>query len=113
MAAAARVRLNAMTASTSQAALAVNLPEGDSESQSVTTVASKTGQRYLNHRSTGSQVLRFPRPQKVSALGTGAPYLFIWETDYAEHRGERPVAITWHLRTPMPTADFAVASVVM
>ena len=83
------------------------------ESQSVTTVASKTGQRYLNHRSTGSHVLLFTRPQKVSALGTGAPYLFLGEADYAEHRGERPIAITWHLRTPMPTADFAVASVVM
>ena len=43
----------------------------------------------------------------------GAPYLFLGEADYAEHRGERPIAITWHLRTPMPTADFAVASVVM
>jgi len=83
------------------------------ESQSVTTVASKTGQRYLNHRSTGSHVLLFTRPQKVSALGTGAPYLFLGEADYAEHRGERPIAITWHLRTPMPTADFAVASVVL
>ena len=83
------------------------------ESQSVTTVASKTGQRYLNHRSTGSHVLLFTRPQKVSAPGTGATCLFLGEADYAEHRGERPIAITWHLRTPMPTADFAVASVVM
>jgi hypothetical protein len=73
------------------------------ESQSVTTVASKTGQRYLNHRSTGSHVLLFTRPQKVSALGAGAPYLFLGEADYAEHRGERPIAITWHLRTPSLT----------
>ena len=34
------------------------------ESQSVTTVASKTGQRYLNHRASGSHVLLFTRPQK-------------------------------------------------
>ncbi len=82
------------------------------ESQSVTTVASKTGQRYLNHGANGSHVLLFSRPQKVSAFGTGAPYLFLGEADYVEHRGERPISITWHLRTPMPTADFAVASVV-
>ncbi len=82
------------------------------ESQSGTTVASKTGQRYLNHRATGSHVLLFTRPQKVSAFGTGAPYLFLGEADYVEHRGERPIAITWRLRTPMPMADFAVASVV-
>lgn len=83
------------------------------ESQSVTTVASKTGQRYLNHRNAGSHVLLFTRPQKGSALGTGAPYLFLGEADYVEHRGERPIAITWHLQTPMPAADFAVASVVL
>ncbi|WP_345204881.1 DUF3427 domain-containing protein [Fodinibacter luteus] len=83
------------------------------ESQSVTSIASKTGQRYLNHRSNGSHVLLFTRPQKVSAFGTGAPYLFLGEADYLEHRGERPIAITWHLRTPMPAADFAVASVVL
>ena len=60
------------------------------ESQSGTTVASKTGQRYLNHRANGSHVLLFTRPQKVSAFGTGAPYLFLGEADYVEHRGERP-----------------------
>ena len=79
----------------------------------MTSVASKTGQRYLNHRANARHVLRFTRPQKVSAFGTGAPYLFLGEADYAEHRGERPIAITWRLRTPMPTSDFAVASVVM
>ena len=83
------------------------------ESQSVTTVASKTGQRYLNHRANGSHVLLFSRPQKVSAFGTGAPYHFLGEADYVEHRGERPIAITWHLLTPMPAADFATASVVL
>nr|WP_272955416.1 DEAD/DEAH box helicase [Pedococcus badiiscoriae] len=82
------------------------------ESQSGTTVASKTGQRYLGHRSSGSHVLLFARPQKVTEFGSGAPYLFLGEADYVEHRGERPIAITWRLRTPMPAADFTVASVV-
>lgn len=82
------------------------------ESQSGTTVMSKTGQRYLNHRANGSHILLFTRQQKVSAFGTGAPYLLLGEADYVEHRGERPIAITWRLRTPMPAADFAVASVV-
>lgn len=82
------------------------------ESQSGTTVASKTGQRYLNHRSQGSQVLLFTRPTKVTEFGSGAPYLFLGEADYVEHRGERPISITWRLRTPMAAADFATASVV-
>ena len=72
------------------------------ESQSGTTVASPTGQRYLRHRETGSHVLLFSRTRKVSAFGTGAPYLFLGEADYVEHRGERPIAITWRLRVPCP-----------
>ncbi|TQM55099.1 superfamily II DNA or RNA helicase [Humibacillus xanthopallidus] len=83
------------------------------ESQSGTTVASRTGQRYLNHRAEGSHVLLFTRARKVSAFGTGAPYVFLGEADYVEHRGERPIAITWRLRTSMPAADFAMASVVV
>jgi hypothetical protein len=82
------------------------------ESQSSTTVASKTGQRYLSHHTNGSHVLLFSRPQKVTEFGSGAPYLFLGEADYMEHRGERPISITWRLRTPMPAADFAIASVV-
>ena len=81
------------------------------ESQSGTAVASPTGQRYLNHREAGTHVLLFARPQKASAFGTGAPYLFLGEADYVEHRGERPIAITWRLRSPMPAADFVTASV--
>jgi len=82
------------------------------ESQSSTTVASRTGQRYLNHRTNGSHILLFTRPQKVTEFGSGAPYLFLGEADYVEHRGERPIAVTWRLRTPMPAADFTAATVV-
>jgi superfamily II DNA or RNA helicase/HKD family nuclease len=82
------------------------------ETQSGTTVASKTGQRYLGHRANGSHILLFTRPQKVTDFGSGAPYVFLGEADYVEHRGERPIAITWRLRTPMLAADFAAASVV-
>lgn len=82
------------------------------ETQSVTAIASPTGQRYLNHHARGSHVLLFTRQKKATDFGTGAPYLFLGEADYVEHRGERPIAITWRLRTPMPAADFATASVV-
>ncbi len=82
------------------------------ESQSGTTVASPTGQRYLNHRQAGTHVLLFARQQKASAFGTGAPYVFLGEADYVEHRGERPISITWRLRSPMPAADFVTASVI-
>lgn len=82
------------------------------ESQSATTVASKTGQRYLNHQVQGTHVLLFARPEKVTDLGAGAPYLFLGEADYVEHRGERPIAITWGLRTSMPTSVFETGKLV-
>lgn len=82
------------------------------ESQSGTTVASKTGQRYLNHERLGSHVLLFVRGAKSTEFGGGAPYLFLGPASYVEHRGERPIAISWRLHTPMPADHFAVASVV-
>lgn len=82
------------------------------ESQSVITAQSPTGQRYVNHRAMGTEVLLFARESKKSDFGTGAPFLFLGAADYVQHRGERPMAITWRLRTPMPSSHFAIASVV-
>jgi hypothetical protein len=48
----------------------------------------------------------------VTELGSGAPYLFLGEADYVEHRGERPIAITWRLRAPLPASVFESAKVV-
>ena len=82
------------------------------ESQSVTPVASPTGQRYLNHRGRGTHVLLFSRSEKTTEFGTGAPFLFLGTAQYESHRGERPISITWRLDTPMPADAFAAASVV-
>jgi superfamily II DNA or RNA helicase len=72
------------------------------ESQSTTSAASPTGQRYINHRRTGSHILLFVRETKKSAFGDGAPYVFLGPADYVSHEGERPMAITWRLRRTMP-----------
>ena len=82
------------------------------ESQSVTTAASPTGQRYIHHRGRNTHVLLFARGTKTTELGAGAPYLFLGDADYVSHRGEKPMAITWRLRTPMPISAFEVAKVV-
>jgi superfamily II DNA or RNA helicase/HKD family nuclease len=79
------------------------------ESQSRTTVRSPTGQRYLSGT---SRVLLFVREGSVDEYGTGAPYLFLGTATYVKHEGERPIAITWRLRTPMPTDFFTAAKVV-
>lgn len=75
------------------------------ESQSTTSAASPTGQRYLNHRENGSHILLFVREAKTNPLGT-SPYVFLGPADYLTHEGERPIAITWRLRRPMPTELF-------
>ncbi len=78
------------------------------ESQSTTSTAFKTGQRYLTGQ---SKVLLFVRQQKADEFGT-APYHFLGPMEYVSHRGERPIAITWKLERPMPIDVFSAASVV-
>lgn len=56
-------------------------------------------------------MLLFSRAEKVTDFGSGAPYLFLGTAQYVSHRGERPIAVTWRLDTPMPAAAFALASV--
>lgn len=77
------------------------------ESQSTTSAASTTGQRYLTGQST---VLMFVRQQKADEFGT-APYLFLGHAKYVSHQGERPISITWRLERPMPMDVFTAASV--
>ncbi|MCV0402854.1 MAG: DUF3427 domain-containing protein [Chloroflexi bacterium] len=78
------------------------------ESQSTTSVASKTGQRYLSGSST---VLIFVRQKQTDEFGT-APYLFLGPASYVTHTGDRPIAITWRLQHPMPSDFFNTASAV-
>ena len=77
------------------------------ESQSLTSVASKTGQRYVNGT---SHVLLFVREEQKDEFGT-APYLFLGPARYVEHKGEKPIALTWQLEHAMPTDFFTSATV--
>jgi len=77
------------------------------ESQGATTVASPTGQRYLNGT---SHVLLFVRHESSNEYGT-SPYVFLGPAHYVSHRGERPIAITWRLEHAMPTDFFSAATV--
>ncbi|GAB7006520.1 DEAD/DEAH box helicase [Nocardioides sp. AN3] len=76
------------------------------ESQSTTTTASPTGQRYINGTST---VMLFVREQEKDDLGT-APYLFLGPAQHQSHAGERPIAITWRLEHAMPMEFVQAAS---
>jgi len=75
------------------------------ESQSTTSEASATGQRYIHHRERGTHILLFARETKKTIGGRSLPYMFLGPASYVDHRGERPIAITWKLDHPLP-ADF-------
>jgi hypothetical protein len=81
------------------------------ESQNNTSLASPTGQRYLAHRDQGTHVVLFVRDSPRDELGA-APFLCLGQASYVDHRGERPIAITWRLHRPMPADTFVRASVV-
>jgi superfamily II DNA or RNA helicase/HKD family nuclease len=81
------------------------------ESQNNTAASSPTGQRYVRHRELGTRVVLFVRDRPTDDLGA-APFLCLGQATYVEHRGDRPMAMTWRLHRPMPADTFAEASVV-
>lgn len=79
------------------------------ESQSTTSVDSPTGQRYLTG---SSRVLLLAREQRKDDHGRTMPYLLLGPATYVSHERDRPIAITWRLRQPMPPDFFGSATVV-
>jgi superfamily II DNA or RNA helicase len=77
------------------------------ESQSKTTERSPTGQRYQKHRTMGTDVMPF-----VRLRADDRAFVFLGQADYVRHEGEKPMAIEWQLRKPLPGdlfAEFAAA----
>ncbi len=72
------------------------------QSQSTTNAEGKVGQRYINHRKTGSKVLLFVREFKNDPYGNTAPYTYLGMANYVSHTGSRPMNITWKLDAPIP-----------
>ncbi len=77
------------------------------ESQSTTTDASPTGQRYIHHAARGSRVLLFVREQRKQDGRPGGPtepFVCLGFASYESHEGERPMAIRWRLERQIPAA---------
>jgi hypothetical protein len=72
------------------------------QSQSTTSEASPTGQRYIHHAERGSRVALFVREYKKDRFGLTAPLCFLGLVDYQSHEGERPMSIIWRLHEPIP-----------
>ncbi|MGJ6979859.1 DUF3427 domain-containing protein [Aestuariimicrobium soli] len=90
---------------------AVSATEFHWESQAGTSIASRTGQRYLNQNADGTNVVLFSRVTGANAFGKGAPYTCLGTAHYLSHRGERPIAINYQLDRPMPADVFHEAGV--
>jgi superfamily II DNA or RNA helicase/HKD family nuclease len=72
------------------------------ESQSTTSANSPTGQRYQHHVSMGRSVLLFARTRSDHRA-----FWFLGPARYVSHEGDRPMAITWKLATPLSGDLFA------
>ncbi|MFE0530774.1 DUF3427 domain-containing protein [Micromonospora parva] len=77
------------------------------ESQSTTSAASATGQRYT---SGGSTVHLFVRETRIADRDLGAPpYLYAGTMRYDSHTGDRPMRVLWQLRHALPADVYATA----
>jgi hypothetical protein len=67
------------------------------ESQSTTRENSDTGLRYRNHERDGRSIMLFTRLRDDDRA-----FWFLGPATYRSHVGEKPMAITWELHTPLP-----------
>ena len=72
------------------------------QSQSTTSAASPTGQRYIHHVQMGTRILLFVREFKTDTFGNTEVYTFLGPATYVKHEGSRPMNITWRLEYPIP-----------
>lgn len=67
------------------------------ESQSMTRADGATGLRYRNHEQDGRSIMLFTRLRADDRA-----FWFLGPATYRGHIGEKPMAITWELHTPLP-----------
>ena len=79
------------------------------QTQSRTSTASTTGQRYMHHRETGGHILLFVREYKEQN-GVASPYVYLGEADYVSHSGDKPISFLWRLREAMPASLVPIAN---
>lgn len=81
------------------------------ESQSTTSEASPTGQRYRRHRELGTHVLLFARRFKTTDIGGPGPWMLLGPAEYVSHKGSRPMGVVWRLAHPLPADVWTHTSV--
>jgi len=66
------------------------------QSQNSTSPSNKRGKEIIEHKKLGSRVYLFVRESKLRGK-TAAPFMFYGEVSYLEHKGEKPMNVTWEL----------------
>jgi superfamily II DNA or RNA helicase/HKD family nuclease len=66
------------------------------ETQSIASVQTESGKRYIESPENGWRFFLFVRTDPE------APFAFCGPATYLSHEGDRPIAITWHLEHPLP-----------
>ncbi|KUN92408.1 helicase [Streptomyces resistomycificus] len=82
------------------------------ESQNATAETSPTGQRYQRHEEQGSHVLLFMRRYKSTDIGKSQPWMLLGPAIYDDHKGSKPMGITWALQHELPADVWSYAAVV-
>ncbi|WP_106362088.1 DUF3427 domain-containing protein [Glycomyces artemisiae] len=86
---------------------AISLTRFQWESQGNTSLASPTGQRYINHDQLKNSIHLFIRHIKEDS----GPFLYCGPMHYRSHQGENPIQIEWELEHELPADVFHYAKV--
>ena len=70
------------------------------QSQDKTAAKSAKGNAIVNHLADGSSVHLFVRKDKLER-GKGAPFYYCGTVTYQQHKGEKPMSVTWKLDSPL------------
>ncbi|MFF9811944.1 DUF3427 domain-containing protein [Streptomyces sp. NPDC014006] len=81
------------------------------ESQNATAENSATGRRYQEHVQQGSHVLLFMRRYKNTDIGKPQPWMLLGPATYVEHKGSKPMGITWRLEHELPADVWTYAAI--
>lgn len=68
--------------------------------------------RYTQHARMEHTIAVFARDRRTLENGVVSPYVFLGPAQFVTSTGDRPVAFTWRLETPMPEELFEVARTV-
>ncbi|MFK0144877.1 DUF3427 domain-containing protein [Streptomyces griseus] len=81
------------------------------ESQNQTSETSPTGVRYQTHREKDTHVLLFVRRYKKTDIGGPQPWILLGPAEYVEHKGSKPMAITWRVLHQIPADVLTYSSI--